>query len=94
MAASDDTDGRIVDHAFIAKGQVQFDQVAGADRLAARDAVDDGLVDRDADDVREAFVAQHHRLHVVFFNLLGGIGGQLLGRDAGLNFAGQIFAGS
>ena len=54
----------------------------------AGDTVDDSLVNRYADDIGEAFVAQHHRLHIILLNLLGGISRQLFGHSAGPDFAG------
>src|SRR5579862_2678454 len=91
VAAGDHTDGGVVNHAFISKRQVKFDEIALADRLVTGNAVDDGVVDGDADDIREAFIALDDRLEAVFFNLRGGVGGKIFRGNARYGFASQIF---
>ena len=70
-------------------GEVELDEVAGLDRARAGDAVDDFVVDADADVAREIVDERRRGLRAVFSEDARADGGEFGGGDAGANGAGH-----
>ena len=84
-----DGDGGVCVVAVFYGGEVELDEIAGLDRARARDAVDDFVVDADADVAGEIVDERRRGLGAVFSQDFCGDGAKVGGSDTGADRGGH-----